>query len=177
MFLTKRKLLFLVLGVIIPLLFITILIEAFYCLSSDICILRVGSSFPFLARLTGVRETEREFKKNNFKLDKNLNMVTISGEIIKIAGEKLTIRFLDNSEKILTVKEGSEFLVCQNPCGYYDDFNYPRDNLEDFLSPNDYVVRAYFSSSMIFSEIESIGGFEGFVPIIVIRGYEEPDES
>lgn len=94
----RRKLLFLMLGVLI-LFLVLIFTEVIYCFNSEFCLLGMASSYPSLSKVTGVEETELGFKKGNFTLNENLGLITISGEIAEVEGNKLNLLFKDGSKK------------------------------------------------------------------------------
>jgi hypothetical protein len=169
---SHRNLLIVILGSFIFILLL-IVIEVTYCFNSEACFLRVAGIFPSLNKLTGVQETDFSYRKGSYSLSKQMGVFTVSGEIIKVEKDKLTLRLEDGKEKTYLVKKDTEFIFVDSPnVTLFSDFErkyaFDGENLNEILTPGNYLTVAKFDGSQIYSE-SSDKRIKSSNPIVVSR--------
>jgi len=154
----RKKILFLIFGFLI-LFLLLMAAEVIYCLNSPKCFIAVCRSSPILEKLLGIQETELVYKKGPFSLSKELNQISVSGEIIDVERDRLILKATDGSEKTFLIKEGSKFILVYSPLelgSNQEEYTFDGENLSEFLLEGYFIISSHLENSKISSEFISV---------------------
>lgn len=174
----KRKKILIVLAGAIFLPLAILFFEILYCFNRFACISNLAHSFPLLSNLFNIDESESYFRKGNLILSKNADIISISGEIVKVQGDKVSLLLQDGSEKSFTVAPESRFIFDKPPQGLdeleisSDGLIFDGNNLEDILTSGDYVSWAPYYNKKISSKFINERKVSLMVPIVILRESE-----
>ncbi len=140
------------------------LIGSYLCLNSPSCLLTLSHSFPAIRRLLNVEETDLAYRRDGLTIGKEFREVIVSGEIVKVGNNSLTLKFEDGTERAFAVEDGSQILLIEDleaaekPSEEAGEiYIFDNQNLEEILSPGYYLHNALLHNGRICSGYERGG--------------------